>query len=178
MIRLRPLEPEDLEALYEIENDAFACSYTSNATPLSHYALREYIANQKSDIFADGQLRMAIIDNERPEEVLGLADLSDFSFIHSRAEVGIYVVGKYRHTGCATEALQQLINYAFGRLNIHELHAYVDEQNEASVKLFSKLNFEATASLKDWFLCGDNSLGKQSHRHNAVIFQLFSKKVI
>ena len=40
-LTLRPLEPEDLEQLYEIENSMDDWEYSSANVPLSHYLLRD-----------------------------------------------------------------------------------------------------------------------------------------
>lgn len=56
---LRPLEPEDLELLYSIENneDLWNCSNADG--PFSHYVLKKYIA-EAATIHECGQLRLAI----------------------------------------------------------------------------------------------------------------------
>ena len=53
---LRPLEPEDLELLYSIENneDLWNCSNADG--PFSHYVLKKYIA-EAATIHECGELR-------------------------------------------------------------------------------------------------------------------------
>ena len=45
-LRLRPLEPEDLDWLYSIENDTALWDTSNTDIPYSRYALRQYIAEQ------------------------------------------------------------------------------------------------------------------------------------
>ena len=43
-IRLRALEPEDLDWLYRIENDEHVWKWGNSNVPYSRYALKKYIA--------------------------------------------------------------------------------------------------------------------------------------
>ena len=86
-IRLRALEPEDLEWLYSIENDEELWQWGSSNVPYSRYSLKTYIAESRHDIYADGQLRL-VIETEDEHLVLGCVDLMDFSPRHLRAEIG------------------------------------------------------------------------------------------
>lgn len=62
-VTLRAMEPEDLDALYRIENDRQLWNIGSTNVPYSRYALHNYIADAKNDIYIDGQIRM-MIENE------------------------------------------------------------------------------------------------------------------
>ncbi|MCI6309270.1 MAG: GNAT family N-acetyltransferase, partial [Prevotella sp.] len=52
-VKLRALEPEDLEMLYTIENNQSEWNVGATNVPYSRYVLRDYIANTASDIYAD-----------------------------------------------------------------------------------------------------------------------------
>ena len=82
-VKLRALEPEDLEMLYTIENTVSEWNVGATNVPYSRYVLRDYIANTASDIYADRQLRL-MVDNGRGETV-GIADLVSFDPRHGRA---------------------------------------------------------------------------------------------
>ena len=69
-IRLRALEPEDLEWLYSVENDEELWQWGSSNVPYSRYSLKTYIAESRHDIYADGQLRL-VIETEDEHLVLG-----------------------------------------------------------------------------------------------------------
>ena len=49
-IRLRALEPEDLEWLYSVENDEELWQWGSSNVPYSRYSLKTYIAESRHDI--------------------------------------------------------------------------------------------------------------------------------
>lgn len=60
-IKLRPIEPEDLDYLYKIENDKRLWDVGETNMPYSRYALHEYVASCPTDIYTDKQLRLMII---------------------------------------------------------------------------------------------------------------------
>ena len=135
LIRLRAIEPEDLELLYLIENDVQLWNVGASNVPYSRYVLHDYIANTASDIYADKQLRL-IVENEGGE-VVGIADLVNFDPRNLRAEVGIVIIDKYRNHGYGVAALSQLVDYATNILNIHQLYSVIPCSNDKCVSLFS-----------------------------------------
>ena len=52
-IRLRALEPEDLDLLYKIENDMTLWNVGATNVPYSRYTLHDYIATASNDISLD-----------------------------------------------------------------------------------------------------------------------------
>ena len=60
-VRLRAMEPEDLEVMYAMENDSQTWDVTNFTVPYSRFVLKQYIENSECDMFADRQLRMMII---------------------------------------------------------------------------------------------------------------------
>ena len=88
-IRLRALEPEDLDLLYQIENERSLWHVSSSNVPYSRYALRNFIANTGNDIFADRQLRQIVEDDLG--KAVGIVDLVNFDPRNQRAEVGIII---------------------------------------------------------------------------------------
>ena len=104
-IRLRAMEPEDLDWLYKIENDTTLWNVGATNVPYSRYALHDYIANAANDIYIDKQVRL-IIDDGLGVPV-GVVDLVNFDPRHLRAEVGIVIESKYRRCGYAAMALRE-----------------------------------------------------------------------
>lgn len=163
-VRLRALEPEDLSALYGIENemDVWDCG-TAN-TPISMFTLRQYIANCKNDIFEDGQVRLVVdVDGE----LVGLVDLANFQPLHRRAEVGIVIVSAKRHCGLGKEALRLLEDYARRILGLHQLYAIVASSNIVARRLFTCSNYVEAQKLKDWLFSPSGEV------QDACLFQCF-----
>ena len=76
--------------------------------------------------------------------------LYDFNPKNKRISVGIVILSSYRNRGIGAKALFQVCQYAFTFLAIHQVIAYVPEDNVPSQKLFEKIGFVREAVLKDW----------------------------
>ena len=135
-IYLRALEPEDLEFVYAIENDESIWEVSNTQTPYSRFLIRQYLENAHQDIYEAKQLRLVICKNE-DFEAIGLIDLFDFD---------------PRNSGIGTEALDLLIQYAFTKLNLHQLYANIDLENEVSLALFTNFGFQNIGIKKQWNL--------------------------
>jgi diamine N-acetyltransferase len=147
---LRALEPEDVDILYQWENDMQMWNVSDTLTPFSKYILNQYIQNSHLDIFQLKELRLVVelIETKKP---IGLIDLFDFDPYHSRAGVGILIYsGEDRKKGLASSALDLFINYAFRTLGLHQLYCNIAADNQISLKLFQSYGFEIIGVKKDW----------------------------
>jgi diamine N-acetyltransferase len=148
-IRFRALEPEDIELLFEWENNTEIWEVSNTFEPFSKYILAKYIKESQRDIYEAKEVRMIIetIDGR----AVGAIDLFDFDPFHFRAGVGILIHNeKDRKLGYATDSLQLLFNYAFNHLRLHQLYANISEDNLASIQLFTNNGFELCGTKKDW----------------------------
>lgn len=153
-VYLRAVEPEDLDLMYEMENDPAMWDVGSFTVPYSRYVLRQYIESSQSDMFTDKQLRLMIVRRE-DDCVLGTIDVTDFVPLHSRGAVGIAVHQRFRQDGYAADGLRLLCDYAFGFLCINQLYAHVPANNETSMRLFISCGFTQSGLLKDWIQVKD-----------------------
>jgi diamine N-acetyltransferase len=152
-IKLRALEPSDVDLLYNWENDSSIWHLSSTLTPFSRFALEQYVMNSHEDLFTTKQLRL-MIDLLQDEEVktIGCVDLFDFDPINKRAGIGILVIKEEREKGFASKALDIMINYAFSRLRLHQVYSNVLKGQKASLDLFKKKDFEIIGIKKQWVL--------------------------
>lgn len=146
---LRALEPEDLDLLYQVENDPSIWWIGGQKGPFSKFMLRHYLANTTGDIYTDRQLRLvaAMKHNHIP---VGIVDLTEFSPTHHRAEVGILVLPDFRGQGLSSDMLQLLEEYANEHLFLHQLYAYTPVCHDSSVALFRRAGYQEEHLLKDW----------------------------
>ncbi|MCM1078559.1 MAG: GNAT family N-acetyltransferase [Bacteroidales bacterium] len=156
-MRIRGLEPEDLELLYTIENDRSLWWVGAQTAPVSRFRLREYVASCEADIYKDEQVRF-VIETETAAglstEAVGLIDLFNFSPCNRRAELGIAILQRAQGKGVAQEAIKEIITYARDIIGIHQIYAIVPSSNLASRKMLLNIGFRLSAVLKDWLLHG------------------------
>ena len=55
-VKLRALEPEDLDFLFEIENNTKFWEVSSTLVPFSRYILKKYLENAHQDIYEAKQV--------------------------------------------------------------------------------------------------------------------------
>ena len=150
-LHLRALEPEDLDFLFQIENNESFWEVSHTQTPFSKYLLKKYIENGHLDIFEVKQLRL-LIEEKSTKNQVGMIDLFDFNPQHQRAGIGLLIHPKFQQNGFASEALSMVINYCFSHLNLHQLYVNITSDNQKSISLFSKHHFIKSGVKKDWIL--------------------------
>lgn len=149
---LRAMEPEDLDFLYEMENDRDTWRVGCTSVPYSRYVLHNYIASASNDIYVDGQVRLIMED--AAGRMVGIADVFDFNAQNRRAEVGIVVKPEYRRRGYAEAALCMMADYSLRTLRLHQLYAIVAADNEASLRLFGKCGYVSCGVMRQWLFDG------------------------
>ncbi|MEL1243923.1 GNAT family N-acetyltransferase [Flavobacterium sp. DGU11] len=149
-VYLRALEPDDLEFVYRLENNETIWEVSNTQTPYSRFLIHQYLENAHQDIYEAKQLRLAICRNGS-FDAIGLIDLFDFDPVNQRAGVGIIIEQEdNRNSGIGKAALGLLIEYAFQKLQLHQLYANIAMANVASVSLFTNFGFQLVGIKKDW----------------------------
>jgi diamine N-acetyltransferase len=157
-IKLRALEPEDLELLYEWENNVSFWTISNTITPFSKFTLKRYLEHSHKNIYETGQFRL-MIDLIPEKATIGTIDIFDFDSFHKRAGLGILIANEeYRRKGYASMALKCLVDYCFKTLQLHQLYCNILSNNCESMDLFKKQGFVETGIKKDWIKTSDGYL--------------------
>ena len=150
-IRLRALEPEDLQLLYQVENNTEVWEVSGTVSPYSKFVLKQYLDNAHRDIFEVKQLRLVVETHDGM--AVGLIDLYDFDPRHKRVGLGIVIFDQAeRRKGYASESIQLLTTYCFDHLDLHQVFACIGSKNTMSQSLFEKCGFTQTGVRRDWLL--------------------------
>lgn len=158
------MEPEDLDVLFEIENDECDWSVSVTNVPYSRSVLLDYIANASGDIYTDKQVRL-MVENE-DKVTIGIVDLTNFSPSHLRAELGIVIKKEFRHYGYGTMVVRKVCEYGRNVLHLHQIYAIVPEGNDSCSKMLEGVGFQMNMVLKDWLFDGKSYA-------DAQLFQIF-----
>ncbi len=164
MVRLRAMEPEDLDLLYKIENDLSLWGVGVTNVPYSRYTLHNYIAGASGDIYTDRQVRMMIDSGEG--ETVGIVDIQNFDPRHQRAELGIVIKRDFRRRGYAMAAVEHIKRYSCEVLHLHQLYVIIAEDNTESLEFFRTAGFGRSGTLKHWLYDG-------KEYRDAVLMQYF-----
>lgn len=87
---------------------------------------------------------------------IGTCSLNSIDWIVRKAEIG-YLLGEKSYWGCgiATEIIELLTNYSFGRINLNKITAGVVEGNFGSIKALEKNGFKQFSVLEqEYYLDG------------------------
>lgn len=168
-IKLRALEPTDVDIIYKWENDTSIWNVSNTITPYSKNIITAYVEHAHLDIFQTKQLRL-IIELKENKTPIGTIDLFDFDPFHKRAGVGILIAeDKNKQKGYASEALEILTDYSFNTLKLNQLFCNISESNDKSILLFKKLGFEVSGVKKEWNISGNSF-------EDELLLQLIAKK--
>ena len=151
-IKLRALEPEDIDILYTWENDPEGWELSNTHLPYSKAFLKEYIKNAREDIFTAGQIRLVICTPDNTPA--GFLDIFEFDSFHRRAGLGILIRKENRRQGFARAALSEALKYGFQHLGLKQFFCNILEENTASIRLFTELGFQKTGIKKSWINTG------------------------
>ncbi len=165
ILRLRAIEPEDLELLYKWENNPMLWAVGNTRQPYSHFALKQYISQTDLDIYESKQLRL-MMQSKLSGETVGTLDLFDFDIHNSRIALGLFVDEKFQGKRYAKNALHLIEDYVFNFLKINQLYCHIAESNQASRLMFEKENYESNGILKNW-------VRSNEAYENIIVFQRF-----
>jgi diamine N-acetyltransferase len=153
-IRLRAVEPGDIDLLYDWENDPEVWHVSNTLAPYSRYQIEQYVLSAGNDVFGSRQLRL-IIDLNNEDNTwtsAGSIDLFEIDPLNRRAGVGILIAGPFRNQGIASHAIDAIITYAADTLMLHQLYCNISEDNLQSIHIFEKAGFNRCGEKQDWLI--------------------------
>jgi diamine N-acetyltransferase len=148
-IRLRAPELDDIDWMFEIENNDTYWHLSEAYQPFSRWTIENFIKGQ-TDIFAEKQYRF--VAEDKSHNKIGIIDLYNFAPIHRRIFIGIFIEQSYRKKHYASQSISLVVNYCFNILQLHQVCAFIPATNVASIRLFEKLDFQFQSLRKDWYL--------------------------
>ena len=138
-VRLRALGQADLPDLMRWENDPMAWSSSKTINPLSPDFIQSYITSSTQHILETSCMGLVIELIAPPATAVGHLMLYDYSAIHRRLALGLYVAPEHRGRG-----------YAFEQLRCEQVYAEILSDNVHSRQLVKDLGFVETACLPRW----------------------------
>lgn len=147
-IKIRAVEPEDIDWIYQCENDPEIWHLSNTHMPFSKHVLRRFIQQSEEELFLRRQMRLIIAEHDNTP--CGILDFFDFDPFHLRAGIGIMIDKDKRTKGYAKEALSLTETYAFDHLKLHQLYCNISKSNTPSIRLFESAGFTLCGTKKDW----------------------------
>lgn len=136
----------DLATLQKWRNSSEIWSYSTQ------YVLLNMINQQQwyEQIMQKNSDRVMFMVTTKAGKPIGVCGLIHINLKDKIASVAI-IIGekKYQSKGFGTEILQMLLDYGFNQIRIHKIESEVFAYNQASAKLFKKMNFKEEVILRD-----------------------------
>lgn len=140
----RELSSDDAPLLFEMDSNPEVHRYLGNSPLQTLKEAESVIGFIQSQYKENGIGRWALIEKQSGE-FLGWAGLKlvkeQINGQVNFYELGYRLMPKYWNKGYATEAANQLVNYAFETLKQKHLYAFVDPENNASIRVLEKSGF-------------------------------------
>lgn len=152
-VRLRWLTEADVATLYSIFGDDEVTRYWGFGTLPDLAAAAALLADIHAQ-FRDGSLLQWGVEAEGV--VVGTCTLAAVDTTNRRAELGFALGRPHWGRGYMAAALPAVLEFAFGRLGLHRVHADTDPRNAASVRTLERLGFRREGLLREhYFAAGE-----------------------
>ncbi len=146
LVRLRALEPKDIERAYTWINDREVTRYLTARYPLSHADEQRWLDEAPTNGFANG-VRLAIETKDGVH--IGNLDLNQTRPEDRKAGLGIMIGEKaYWSNGYGTDAIVTLLRFAFHEMNLNRVWLQVFEFNERAIACYQKCGFKEEGRLR------------------------------
>ena len=146
LVRLRPVEEDDLSRLVSWRNKPSVWRWFFNKFPLSHAGQARWFEGL---LRTDDKKLFAICTLE-DDTAIGTIGLDRIDFANQSAELGNMLIGEeeFQGQGYAAEALQLLLSYSFFHLNMNRVYLYVFADNDRAVRLYERAGFQVEGRLR------------------------------
>ncbi|MFD9607547.1 GNAT family N-acetyltransferase [Streptomyces sp. NPDC059970] len=134
-IGLAPVDVDDAELIHSWRSDPVA-AHEIGFWPRSLSALRERVERDRDDQDRDDFL--VLLSDGTP---IGHIALVDQDIADGTAEVHLLLDSHYRGQGYGTDALDALVDLAFGELPMHRVQAVTHTANTAALTVLAKAGF-------------------------------------
>jgi RimJ/RimL family protein N-acetyltransferase len=136
-LRLRPFQPDDLDALARLYADAEVMKYIGNGQPRTRAETEALLTLMIRQWEQHGFGRWAMI-LKATGELIGRCGLS---FLHQAEEVelGYLLATAYWGQGLATEASRACVQFGFEQLKLERIVAVARPENLASARVMEKI---------------------------------------
>jgi RimJ/RimL family protein N-acetyltransferase len=152
-LELRKLRKDDAEGLCAYRSLPEVARYQSWESFDLKDAVRLIESQSEAEPGIPGTWLQLAIVNAASQELIGDCGLHFRKDDPRQVEIGITLSPRFQGHGNAGEAVECVLQYVFGRLDIHRVFASIDVLNLSAIALFRQLGFRQEAYLVEnvWF---------------------------
>ena len=147
IFRLRPIKNSDIDSIVKYTNDRSVTRHTFIPYPNTIESVTAFLSSSRIAERKGTGLNFGI-EYKESGEIIGSVGFTVINKNFRRGEFGYWLAKKYRNQGIMTEATELVVRHAFTKLKLKRIHAFVDPDNVASIKVLEKCGFENEGLLK------------------------------
>ncbi len=147
LIRLRSLEPEDAETIYDWDHDSEMARSVEYVWPPNSLARARRFAEETSKATPENDLITFAIET-LAGELVGIISTHDCNRRSGTFEYGLAVRSEQRRRGYASEAIRIVCRYFFEELRYQKVTSFAYSWNTASIRLHERLGFQFEGRLR------------------------------
>lgn len=91
----------------------------------------------------------AVCHKNMPNQLIGACGFNNWHRQHRSIEIGYWLLAGEQGSGIMTESIAGILPYAFNTLNVHRVEAVVEEGNDRSTRLLTRLGFTYEGTRKE-----------------------------
>ncbi|KGR74256.1 GNAT family N-acetyltransferase [Ureibacillus sinduriensis] len=138
IVRLRPIQEEDVEGILNAANDPGIWEHMS-VSLLTKEAVQNYVEKAIKERTANQSYTFVIVKSET-NEIIGSTSFLDIAENHKRVEIGsTWLAPKYWRTDINTNCKYLLLKYCFEELELNRVQIKTGHENIRSQKAIERL---------------------------------------
>lgn len=151
VLHFRKIGKEDVHFFYESLAHAQITNYLSLGALRSLEHARQAIKNYMKSWENHLQFNYVIeLNDSKRDEKIGAVSLWNISWLHRRAEIGIWLLPKYWKLGYGKKSVNLIKIIGFNHLKFNRIEAHIAVKNFNSIKMFKLCNFEEEGILRQY----------------------------
>jgi ribosomal-protein-alanine N-acetyltransferase len=149
-LRFRRLTDNDAPQILELRSDPKIMEFIPRPLLLDLEGALAHIKMINDNIDANTDINWAVTEknNDKCIGIMGFFRTQPENF---RTELGYMILPKYSGKGYVTEAVKEILDYAFNQLNFHSIEATIDSRHIKSERVLIKNGFSKEAHFKENF---------------------------
>ena len=145
---LRNLKESYAKQLFILRSSEIVNKFISRPKPKSQKDISVFIKDRIRDT-EKGKIYYWAITLKGNEGLIGTICLWNFSKDNTIAEIGYDLLPKYFKKGIMSEAMANIIDFGFAKLNLKAIEAFTQKNNLSSINLLKRYNFTLESNRKD-----------------------------
>ncbi len=163
-IVLRRLKSADAESIWKNVRDREISRFTLIPYPYRRHDAVSFIERAGTAMRTGKEFHLGI-EHRETRTIIGVIGLQQCNLDHKRAEIGYWIGKEFWGQGLAAEGVRLMLQFSFSKLRLHRVYAYVETENDRSVRVLEKVGFSREGLLRGF-------LRKQGRQQDCFLYSM------